>query len=268
MSRIKERFARRKHPLFIGFLVAGDPDFSHSLIAARAMADGGVDVLEIGLPFSDPVADGPAIQHAHERALQAGMTTDRVFALVKAVREQTGIPIVLFSYYNLVFSRGTDRFFADARAAGADGILIVDLPVEEYDDAARAGSRHGIDTILLVAPTTSPERRKRIYARTGGFVYLISLEGVTGARARLPEHVAGLLASVRAETALPVAVGFGISRPGQVRDVCRAGADGVIVGSAFADIIGRHTADEDGLREELMRYIAEMRAALPARGEG
>ncbi len=262
MSRIGRLFAR-KHPVFIGFTVAGDPGIEASFEVAKTMIDAGVDLLEIGIPYSDPVADGPVIERAHIRALRAGTTPDDVFALARRVREYApDIPVVLFTYYNIIYRRGVDRFFSEAAAAGADGVLIVDLPAEESGEVAPFAARHGIDRIALIAPTTSPERQHAILREASGFVYLISLEGVTGERARLSSGVAGLVGAVREKTDLPLAVGFGVSRPEHVRTVLEAGANGVIVGSALVRIIEEHTGDEAGMYEALRTAIQSLRGGL------
>jgi len=262
MSRIDALFAR-KSPVFIGFTVAGDPGIEASLRVAKAMIDAGIDLLEIAIPYSDPVADGPVIERAHARALRAGTTPDDVFNLVRGIRGYApALPLVLFTYYNIIHRRGTDRFFAEAAAAGADGVLIVDLPAEESGEVAPYAARHGIDRIALVAPTTSPERQHAILRGASGFVYLISLEGVTGERARLPLHIAGLVGAVLEKTDLPLAVGFGISRPEHVGAVAAAGANGVIVGSALVRLIEEHPGDEAGMHEALRTTIRALRGGL------
>ncbi|MDK2889714.1 MAG: tryptophan synthase alpha chain [Methanoculleus sp.] len=262
MSRIDDLFAR-KNPVFIGFTVAGDPGIEASFGVATTMIDAGVDLLEIAVPYSDPVADGPVIERAHVRALRAGTTPDDVFGLVRRVRGYApALPLVLFTYYNIVYRRGADRFFAEAAAAGADGVLIVDLPVEESGEVAPYAARHGIDRIALIAPTTSPERQHAILREASGFVYLISLEGVTGERDRLPPNLTGLVGAVREKTDLPLAVGFGISRPEHVAAVAAAGANGVIVGSALVRLIEEHAGDETGMHEALVTAIVTLRRGL------
>ncbi|MGC9436065.1 MAG: tryptophan synthase subunit alpha [Methanomicrobiales archaeon] len=235
--RIDEAFAAADRALFIGFLVAGDPDPATGTRIADALIDGGVDLLELGVPFSDPLADGPAIQRAHARALAAGMTLDRVFDQVRHIRSRSTVPVVLFTYANPVFRRGIERFCREAAGAGADGLLVVDLPAEEAGELDRAAGRAGLSLISLVAPTTTDRRRSMILARARGFVYLVSREGVTGVQARMPPALADLIAPVRSETDLPVAVGFGISTPDQARAVAAAGADAVVVGSAIVRLI-------------------------------
>lgn len=262
MSRIAGLFAR-KSPVFIGFTVAGDPGIEASLRVAKAMIDAGADLLEIAVPYADPVADGPVIERAHVRALRAGTTPDDVFALVRRIRGYApALPLVLFTYHNIIHRRGPDRFFSEAAAAGADGVLIVDLPVEESGEVAPCAARYGIDRIALIAPTTSPERQHAILSGASGFVYLISLEGVTGERDRLPPGIAGLVGAVREKTGLPLAVGFGVSRPEHVRTVVAAGADGVIVGSALVRLIEEHAGDEAGMQDALRAAIAALRRGL------
>ncbi|HRY76187.1 MAG TPA: tryptophan synthase subunit alpha, partial [Methanoregulaceae archaeon] len=170
MSRISGVFAGRKTPAFIGFTVAGDPDKETSLRAAKALIDGGTDILEFGVPFSDPVADGPVIQRADERAIAAGTNPAVVFDLVRQVRGFSDVPVVLLTYYNLVFRRGTDRFYREAAEAGIDGILVADLPYEESDEVAGIAARHGIDPIFLIAPTTTDERIRAIASRARGYL--------------------------------------------------------------------------------------------------
>ncbi len=265
MSRIEGLFAR-ENPSIIGFTVAGDPGIEASFRVAKTMIDAGVDLLEIAIPYSDPVADGPVIERAHARALRAGTTPDDAFALVRQVRNYApALPLVLFTYYNIIHRRGPDRFFAEAAAAGADGVLIVDLPVEESGEVAPSAARHGIDRIALIAPTTSPERQHAILREASGFVYLISLEGVTGERDRLPPNLAGLVGAVREKTDLPLAVGFGVSRPEHVRTVAEAGANGVIVGSALVRLIEEHIDDEAAMHEALRTAIIALRGGLVPR---
>ncbi|KDE55250.1 tryptophan synthase subunit alpha [Methanoculleus sp. MH98A] len=262
MSRIAGLFAR-KSSVFIGFTVAGDPGIEASFGVAKTMIDAGADLLEIAVPYADPVADGPVIERAHVRALRAGTTPDDVFALVRELRGYApALPLVLFTYHNIIHRRGPDRFFSEAAAAGADGVLIVDLPVEESGEVAPYAARYGIDRIALIAPTTSPERQHAILSGASGFVYLISLEGVTGERDRLPPGIAGLVGAVREKTGLPLAVGFGVSRPEHVRTVADAGANGVIVGSALVRLIEEHAGDEAGMQDALRAAIATLRRGL------
>jgi tryptophan synthase alpha chain len=261
MSRIEEVFLRRNAPAFIGFTVAGDPDPETSRVVVKALIDAGIDMLELGIPFSDPIADGPAIQRAHDRALHAGSHIESVFAQVRTIREYSDIPIVLFSYYNLIYRRGMDRFVREAREAGADGLLAVDLPYEESSPLGAAAESQGMDLISLVAPTTTPGRRRAIVTRGSGFVYLVAVEGVTGVREHLPDHLAGLVASLRQETDLPLAVGFGVSSPEHMRAIAGIGVDAAIVGSAIVGIIEEHLEDRTALPQALRTFVAGMIAA-------
>lgn len=264
MHRFEETF---RSPVFVAFTVAGDPDYATSLLAAQTIIRSGADVLELGIPFSDPVGDGPVIQRADERALSAGATTDSAFALVREVRKESDVPIVLLVYCNTVFARGPERFYREAKEAGVDGILIVDMPVEEADLVMAYAQETGIAPIFTVTPTTPPERVKQIADMAGGFLYLVSLSGVTGRRESLSEAAVPLIRRVREVTDMPLALGFGIATGAHARDVVAAGADGVIVGSAIVEIVERHAGDAGALEEELSRYIAGIKAAVVNGGD-
>jgi len=261
MGRIAGVFAHRTSPALIGFTVAGDPNLTTSIRIARTLIDAGTDILELGVPFSDPVADGPTIQRADDRALAAGTTPDTVFAIVHELRQQSDVPIVLLTYFNTVFRRGIERFYRDARDAGVDGILIADLPVEEAGEVLEVAEKNAIDQILLVAQTTSDERLRTIAATAGGFLYLVSVLGVTGARSGVPQAAFDLVRRTKSVTDLPVALGFGISTPDQVASCAAHGADGVIVGSAIVDIIERTIRDPDAMEDELAGFIARLKRA-------
>jgi tryptophan synthase alpha chain len=265
VSRLDRTLRSLDRMAFIAFLVAGDPDQTTSLAHAKAIIDAGADVLELGMPFSDPVADGPVIQRADERALAAGMTPDRLFSLVREIRRYADIPLVLLTYYNSVFTRGVTRFYREAAEAGVDAILIVDLPLEESDEVVQVARETGIDPIFLVAETTSDPRLARIASRAGGFLYLVSTLGVTGARKDLFPHIKDLIARVRKVTALPVAVGFGISRPDQVQSLQNAGADAVIVGSAIVSLIEEFEGDGERGSRQISAYVQKMRQAVVTR---
>jgi tryptophan synthase alpha chain len=263
MSRLGQAFARARsqnRAAFIAYLCAGDPDFDTSLAACRALLGSGVDILELGVPFSDPLADGATNQLASQRALAAGMTPARVFDLVRALREGGDVPVVLYVYYNLVFANGIEAFVRGARAAGVDGLLILDLPPEEGAEVAAACRTHGLDTVSLVAPTTVEERLPRIAAAATGFVYYVSREGVTGARDSLAEGIGAAVGRIRRHTALPVAVGFGISSRAQVAQAA-ALADGVVVGSALVNVIQEHLEDRVRLPAALAARAADLAAA-------
>ncbi len=261
MGRIDDVFRKKGGTAFIGFAVAGDPDRDTSVNIARALIAGGTDILELGVPFSDPVADGPTIQKADERALAAGTTPDTIFSIVKEIREGSPVPIVLLTYYNTVYQRGIDRFYREARDAGVDGILIADMPVEESDDVTKTAAHYGIAPIFLISQTTTDKRIDRIMSRAGGYLYLVSVLGVTGARETVSPDALDLLHRVRNHTSLPLALGFGISTPEQVKTCVQAGADGVIVGSAIVDMVEKYLHDQQAMTAELTSYIYGMKSA-------
>ena len=234
-SRIAKRFTelRANGELgMIAYITAGDPSFAGTLKFVLALAEAGADVIELGIPFSDPLADGPTIQRASERALKAGATLAGVLELVRTIRETCQVPIVLFGYYNPILQMGLEKFASAASGAGADGVLVTDLTPEESHEYCRIVSAHGLDTIFLAAPTSSDERLEIIAKCSKGFLYLVSRTGVTGAQDALPEDLPGLLRRVRRFTTLPIAVGFGISLPAHV-SVLGGLADGAVVGSAL-----------------------------------
>jgi tryptophan synthase alpha chain len=260
MSRIRDAFARARaenRAAFVAYLCAGDPDFDTSLAACRAVISAGADILELGVPFSDPLADGLTNQLAAQRALESGMTAARVFELVRRLRESSQVPIVFYTYYNLVFSNGVDAYLKGARAAGVDGMLILDLPPEESGEAAAASKAHGIETVCIVAPTTPDARLPRIAAAATGFIYYVSREGVTGVRDQLAGGIPEAVARIRLHTALPVAVGFGISTRAQVAEVA-ALADGVVVGSALVNVIRDGLVNRGGIAGALSRKTADL----------
>jgi tryptophan synthase alpha chain len=262
MKRLQNVFRSRDGGVFIAFLVAGDPDYDASVSYAQAVINAGADILELGMPCSDPVADGPVIQRADERALASGITPDHLFSLIREIRSFSGIPLVILCYYNTVFARGMERFYQEAAEAGADAVLIVDLPLEESDEATRIASERGIDPIFLVAETTSDPRLERIAARAGGFLYLVSTLGVTGIREDLFPRMEDLITRVHRVSPLPVAVGFGVSRPEQVRSLRASGADAVIVGSAIVQRIEDHLEDRERGCDEVAEYIRGLKGAL------
>ena len=238
-TRIARRFdelRRRGEMGLVAFITAGDPSLAATESLVLALAEAGADVIELGVPFSDPVADGPAIQRSSERALRAGATLAGVLGLVASIRYKSDVPLVLFSYYNPVLQMGLDRFATRAADAGADGVLITDLTPEEAGDYRRIVTARGLDTIFLAAPTSPDERLARIASCTSGFLYVISRTGVTGTKDSLPEDLPALVRRVRAVTDLPIAVGFGISQPGHV-SVLGGLADAAVVGSALVQEI-------------------------------
>jgi len=240
MDRIAQAFARARaenRAAFVAYLCAGDPDFDTSLAACRALIESGVDVLELGVPFSDPLADGLTNQLAAQRALEGGMTAARVFELVRRIREfAPATPLVFYTYYNLVFSNGVEAYVRAAKEAGVDGMLTLDLPPEEAADVQAACAKHDLKTVFIVAPTTPEARLARIGAAATGFIYYVSREGVTGVRDSVAANVPEAVAAIKRHTSLPVVVGFGIGTRAHVAEVA-AHADGVVVGSALVNCI-------------------------------
>lgn len=248
MSGIGRKFqelASAGRKAFIPFVTAGDPDLETTVRVVAELARAGSDIVELGIPFSDPLADGPVIQRASERALRHRYRLADFLAAVAEMRRDTAVPIVLFSYFNPILQYGLERLARDARAAGVDGVLATDMTPEEGEEYCSILEREGLDTIFLAAPTSGPERLGRIARASRGFVYLVSRTGVTGERERLSEAIQPTLGRVREHTRLPVAVGFGISTPEQVRAVWEI-ADGAVVGSAIVARMERDT-DTHGL---------------------
>ena len=247
MSRIGETFARLKaggRRGFVPFVTAGDPDLATTRALIVGLARAGADVVELGVPFSDPMADGVVIQRASERALRNGVSLADVLRLVSEARAETDVPVVLFSYFNPLLQFGLERLCEEARRAGVDGVLVTDLAPEEAEEFSASLRRRGLDMIFLVAPTSTDARLSMIAARASGFIYAVSRAGVTGARAAVSDAAERLVARVRAVSDLPVAVGFGISTREQVAEVWRY-ADAAVVGSALVAEIERHGAEPD-----------------------
>ena len=263
MSRLAPTFARAKaqnRAAFVGYVCAGDPDFDTSLAVCRTLLGHGVDILELGVPFSDPLADGPTNQLAAQRALESGMTAARVLELVRRLRaEFPAAPLVFYTYYNLVFANGVEAYIRAAQAAGVDGMLTLDLPPEEAGEVMVASRLHGLDTGFIVAPTTPDARIATIAAAATGFIYYVSREGVTGVRADTAANIPEAVARIRAHTALPVAVGFGISTRAQVAQVA-AHADGVVVGSALVNCIRDNLGDRAKMTARLAAVTADLAA--------
>jgi tryptophan synthase alpha chain len=260
-QRIAKAFAQARsenRACFVAYLCAGDPDFETSLEACRAVIESGADILELGVPFSDPLADGLTNQLAAQRALESGMTAARVLELVAAVRTFSEIPIVFYTYYNLVFAQGSAGYAKAAQAAGVDALLTLDLPPEEAEEHLAACSAEGLETVFIVAPTTPDARLPIICKATTGFVYYVSREGVTGERASMAEGIGARVAAIRTHTQLPVVVGFGISTAEHVRAISEV-ADGVVVGSALVNCIannpGNGAAATAALREKMHALV-------------
>ncbi len=264
MTRIGQLFSRLRdegRPALIAYLTAGDPSLEQTVPLVKALLRGGADLIELGVPFSDPIADGPVIQRASERALRRGATLRGVLGIAREIRESSDVPILLFTYLNPVLRFGFESLTCEAIASGIDGFLLTDLSVEEAGAYIQNMRNAGLDTVFLAAPTSTPERMRLVAGYSTGFVYLVSRAGVTGEQASLSDSVGPLVASMRQVTDLPLAVGFGISKPEHAAAVGSI-ADGVVVGSAFVRLIENHAGSPDleARLESLARNLAE---ALP-----
>lgn len=255
MNKISKAFENGK--AFIGFVTAGDPDLEVSEQIMLKMAEAGCDLIEIGIPFSDPIAEGPVIQEANLRSLGQGTTTDKVFELTKRVSAQLDIPLVYMTYLNVLFKYGYDKFLEKASEAGISGVIIPDMPFEEKEELQSVAKNYGIEVVSLIAPT-SEDRIKMIAAEAEGFVYAVSSLGVTGTRSEIKTDLEGITAAIKEATDTPVAIGFGINTPEQAKKYA-ALADGVIVGSAIVKIIAKHGKDAP---DKVYDYVKQMKDAI------
>ncbi len=258
MSRIEQRFAKLKadgKAAFVSYVMAGDPDYAQSLEIVKGLPAAGVDVIELGLPFTDPMADGPAIQVAGQRALAGGMTLDRTLELVREFRVGDDItPIVIMGYYNPIYSKGVTTFLSEAKEAGVDGLIVVDLPPEEDDELCIPAAEAGLHFIRLATPTTDDRRLPAVLQNTSGFVYYVSITGITGAASAVAGDVGPEVARIKSATELPVVVGFGVKTPENAQDIAEV-ADGVVVGSAIVNQIGDGKSPADVL--DFVKSLAE-----------
>ncbi len=255
MSNIQKAFSNGK--AFIAFLTCGDPDLETTAAAVRAAVNGGADLIELGIPFSDPTAEGPVIQGANLRALRGGVTTDKIFAFVKELRKDVSVPLVFMTYANVVFSYGTERFAAACRESGIDGLILPDVPYEEKGDFLPACRQYGIELISLIAPT-SKNRIAKIAKDAEGFLYIVSSLGVTGMRSEIQTDLSAIVAAVRQNTTIPCAIGFGISTPAQAKKMAGL-ADGVIVGSAIVKLLEKHGKEAPPY---IADYVRSMKDAI------
>ncbi|MEA2926369.1 MAG: tryptophan synthase alpha chain [Alphaproteobacteria bacterium] len=267
-TRIDRRFAELKtegRAALVTFLTAGDPDPETSLALVRALPAAGADVIELGMPFTDPMADGPAIQLSSQRALKAGQTLKKTLELVRAFRgSDDTTPLVLMGYYNPIYIYGVDRFLRDAKSAGVDGLIIVDLPPEEDEELCLPALKAGLNFIRLATPTTDDKRLPAVLANTSGFVYYVSITGITGAATPDAGKVAAAVARIKRHTKLPVAVGFGVRTAEQAAGIA-SGADGVVVGSALVNVLKGSLDPNDKATEKTVSGVVDLVAAL-ARG--
>lgn len=257
MSRIAQAFSTASGKAFIPFITCGDPDLATTAAAVRAMAGAGADLIELGIPFSDPTAEGPVIQEASNRALKAGTTTDKVFDLVRDLRRDVSVPMVFMTYANVVFSYGAQRFIATAAEVGIDGLILPDIPFEEKEEFDGLCKLYGLDLISLIAPT-SDNRIAMISREASGFLYVVSSLGVTGMRSEITTDIGAMIALIRQNTSLPCAVGFGISTPEQAAAMARL-SDGAIVGSAIVKLLAQYGR---AAVPEITRLVQSMSAAV------
>jgi tryptophan synthase alpha chain len=262
-DRIAAAFARCRsagEAALVTYVMAGDPDLATSKAMAVACAEGGADLVEIGIPFSDPIADGPTIQHAAERALASGTTTEHVLAVAAHLRARSGVPIALMGYLNPILAHGIERFAKDCEKAGVDALIVPDLLPEEAGEIAPALAAHGVRTVFLLAPTSGLERIEAAARAASGFLYFVSVTGVTGARKSAPEAIGPKLEAVRARSPVPVVIGFGVSAPDQARAMGKL-ADGVVVGSAIVQRIARG-GTRAARAARVKRFVASLKRAL------
>ena len=264
MNRIDHKFQElrdRGASAFMPYLCAGDPTPELTAKLLLTLEEAGADLIELGVPFSDPIADGPTIQRASERALTHGISLQQILEMVKSLRKKTEIPIALMSYYNPIFRMGEEAFCKAAQDAGVDGVIVPDLPPEEAQQLLEVAPRYNLATVFLVAPTSPPERMQLIASVSTGFVYCVSLTGVTGARAILSDEVAPMIAELRKHTDKPISVGFGVSTPEQATQVAQI-ADGVIVGSAIVNVIEENMEDEGKMLAAVKQFTSNLDAGV------
>ena len=258
MTRIDEKFAALKaegKKAFVTFVMAGDPNYETSLEVVRGLPAAGADIIELGMPFTDPMADGPAIQLAGQRALAAGMTLNRTLQMVREFREgDSTTPIVLMGYYNPIYSKGVDKFLTEAKAAGVDGLIVVDLPPEEDAELCIPANAAGMNFIRLTTPTTDNKRLPKVLQNTGGFIYYVSITGITGAASANAAMVAPEVARIKSQTDLPICVGFGVKDPATAQEIASV-ADGAVVGSAIVNRLGEGKSPAEVL--DFVRSLAE-----------
>lgn len=263
-NRIDDHFttlAQRQEKALITYIMAGDPDLAATKLLVQALVAGGADIIELGVPFSDPLADGVVIQQAGQRALAAGTSLSGVLQLVRELRSETDVPLVLMSYYNPILRFGLEEFAGQAAACGVDGVIVPDLPWEESEGLTKLLATQDIYLIPLLAPTSTLDRIAQAASRSGGFVYCVSLTGVTGARENLPVGTGDFLSRVKQRVAVPVAVGFGIAKPEQVKQYSQY-SDGVIVGSAIVQLVEKYQQDLSALQAKIEQFVGTLKEEL------
>lgn len=263
LERVFKNTRKEERPALLGFVTAGDPSLELTRKIARSLVDGGVDVVELGIPFSDPIADGPSIQSSSRRALQSGVTPFAILEMAEEIVNDLDVPVVLLSYFNNIFRRGIDEFMTLAAKSKVSGVIIPDLPVEESGELVKIARRRMIDTIFLATPATSDDRLEKIIGSTTGFLYLVTIFGVTGERESVTDSAREVAQRFvhRVQGRIPVAVGFGVSKPEHVQVFSELGVDGIIVGSALVNIIEKTIGDEPSMLGELTKFAKSLRAA-------
>ena len=264
MSKIKNKFLELKsknQKALIAYVVAGYPNEHDTLSAIRGLVKGGADIIELGLPFSDPLADGPVIQNASYIALQKGINLSKFLNLVKKIRKETDLPLVLMTYTNLLYKQGYDKFIALAKKAGIDGFILPDMAIEEADEYLKAIRKNKVDSIFLISPNTSPERIKKIVSASSGFLYLVSVFGTTGKQQKIQRYTIDAIKNTKrlVNGKIPIGVGFGVSNPQQAKFFIQKGADAVIVGSAFLRLIERSSPKK--IESEITKFTRSLKAA-------
>jgi tryptophan synthase alpha chain len=262
MKTYKQVFSELDRPALIPFFVVGDPDFDTSLSIIKTAIDAGADILELGIPFSDPIADGPTIQKADIRAMRSGMNIKKALEFIHKVKFYNDIPIGLLMYYNLVYQYGIERFFKDFHQAGVNSVLVADLSIDDADEVVPSAISAGLDTVFMVTPNTTAERMRVIASKTTGFIYTVSLLGVTGSREELSDMVGELIGKLKKLTDVPVCVGFGISRAEHALAIARAGADGVIIGSKLVELIEHNLDNKQKMLAEISTFLTEVKSAI------
>jgi len=265
MKTYKQVFSELNRAALIPFFVIGDPDFATSLELVKTAIDAGADILELGIPFSDPIADGPTIQKADIRALKNGMNVQKALDFIRQIKDYKDIPIGLLMYYNLVYQYGTEKFLNAFHNAGVNSVLIADLSIDDADELCPTAVSAGLDTVFMVTPNTEPQRMERIASKSTGFIYTVSVLGVTGSRNTLSGNVQQLVRRLKEITDTPVCVGFGVSKPEHAAAISSAGADGVIIGSRIVSIIESNLDNKTRMRAETAAFITAVKDALHTR---
>jgi tryptophan synthase alpha chain len=261
-KQVFSELAGHNRAALIPFFVIGDPDFNTSLGILKTAIDSGADILELGIPFSDPIADGPTIQKADIRALRSGMTVKNALKFIQEIKGYKDIPVGLLMYYNLIYQYGIERFFHDFHQAGVNSVLIADLSIDDADEIIQPAESAGLDTVFMITPNTDSERMKLITSKTTGFIYTVSLLGVTGSREKLSDTVEELVGRLKKLTDVPVCVGFGISREEHAATIARAGADGIIIGSKIVELIENNLGNREKMLKGISSFLHSVKDVL------